>query len=147
MNSAPGLTAPLPDRTQPLPIADLDEPVISNYFQTLNAGEFQATVALFAADGALKPPFEPAIVGAEAIAAYLTSEAKGLVLQPQHVTVEVLEDGCTAYQVSGSVQTPLFSVNVGWQFVLSPQKQICWAKVKLLATLEELFKLPRRSLP
>ena len=146
MNSAPASTASSsdqPDQAEQMPIADLNEPVISNYFQTLNAGEFQATAALFAKDGALQPPFETAIVGAAAIVAYLEAEARGLMLQPQRVTVHTLADGCTEYQVGGRVKTPLFSVNVGWRLVLSPQKQICLARVKLLASLEELFKLPR----
>jgi Nuclear transport factor 2 (NTF2) domain len=139
MHSAPS-TAPPQDS---IAIADLSQPVISEYFATLNAGDFQATAALFADDGALQPPFETPIVGAEAIAAYLSAEAKGFVLQPQQVTAQPLADGSTELQVGGRVQTPLFSVHVGWRFVLNSQQEICFLRVKLLASLEELVRLRR----
>ena len=134
---------PSPQETEAIAIADLNQPTLSNYFATLNAEEFQATAALFAEDGVLQPPFVTAIVGREAIATYLEAEAKGFVLHPQQVTVHPLDDGCTEFQVGGRVQTPLFSVNVGWRFVLNPQQEICFVRVKLLASLEELFKLRR----
>jgi hypothetical protein len=135
MHSAPTM--------EPIVIADLGQPVISAYFATLNAGDFQATAALFADDGALQPPFASPIVGAEAIEVYLDTEAKGFVLQPQQVTVQPLDDGCTEFQVGGRVQTPLFSVHVGWRFVLNSQQEICFVRVKLLASLEELVQLRR----
>lgn len=121
----------------------MTEPVILRYFETLNAGEFAATSQLFAADGALHPPFEDPVVGPDAIAAYLEQEAKGFLLIPKKSRSVLLEDGCTEFHISGSVQTPLFSVNVGWMFVLSPEQDILLVKVKLLASLEELFHLRR----
>ena len=124
-------------------IGDLHEPTIAKYFEAVNAGEFQTAAALFAVDGSLQAPFEQPIVGAEAIAAYLEAEAKGFELQPQQVTVQALEDSHTEYQVGGRVQTPLFSVNVGWRFLLNPHKEISFVRVKLLASLEELSKLRR----
>ena len=124
-------------------IADLDRPVISTYFAALNAGDFPAAAALFAADGALQPPFSGPIVGAEAIKAYLAAEARGFMLYPQQATEQLLADGFTELQVGGQVQTPLFSVNVGWRFVLNPQQEISFVRVKLLASLEELVRLRR----
>lgn len=118
----------------------IDHPVISQYFETLNAGAFEATRQLFAADGVLQPPFEAPIVGPEAIAAYLEAEAKGFILQPQQATKDLLEDGGTEFQVVGRVQTPVFSVNVAWLFILNPHQEILLAKIKLLASLQELVK-------
>lgn len=127
------------------PIAGIDMPILSEYFATLNAGDFDATSQLFAADGALHPPFEPLVVGPTAIAAYLKREAIALVLRPRQGTMKPLEDGCTQYDVVGQVQTPWFTVNVAWLFILSPQQQIFVAKVKLLASLQELLHLRQVS--
>lgn len=57
--------------TQELTIEGITEPTILCYFQSLNAGEFDATANLFANDGVMHPPFESGIVGPEAIASYL----------------------------------------------------------------------------
>lgn len=118
----------------------IDHPVITQYFESLNAGAFEATGQLFAADGALQPPFEEPIVGPAAIAAYLEAEAQGFILQPQQATTELREDGCTELQVVGRVQTPMFSVNVAWLFILNPDQEILLIKIKLLASLQELVK-------
>jgi hypothetical protein len=123
------------------PMIAIDHPVIRQYFETLNAGELEATGALFATDGNLQPPFEPPIVGPAAIAAYLQSEAKGFVLQPRQAVTQAIADGCQDFLVSGKVQTPLFTVNVSWQFVLNSEQKIQLAKIKLLAALQELVKL------
>lgn len=124
------------------------EPVISRYFETLNAGDFQSTAALFAIDGKLYPPMENAIVGREAIEAYLSAEAKGMQLIPleRSITQETDQTRCQAegqseYQVAGKVQTPFFSVNVAWKFILNDRAKIVSVKVKLLAALEELINL------
>ncbi|MBW4654375.1 MAG: nuclear transport factor 2 family protein [Kaiparowitsia implicata GSE-PSE-MK54-09C] len=121
------------------------EQTLSRYFATLNAGDFQATAALFAPDGMLNPPFEAALTGPEAIALYLSQEANGLQLQPLKKTSELLEDGSDRckYDVLGSVQTSLFTVNVCWLFVLNSQAEICSVNVKLLATMKELLQLKR----
>lgn len=126
-------------------IVGIDSPVILNYFETINSGEFQVTGELFADDGALQPPFEQAIVGPAAIVDYLQREARGFVLQPSKGSVQTLEDSCQEVQVFGNVQTPLFSVNVSWQFILSPQQQIQFVKIKLLAALQELLNLRQRQ--
>lgn len=122
-------------------IAGIDAPIITQYFAALNAEDFRRTSELFAADGALQPPFESLVIGPEAIAEYLTQSAKGLVLLPQQGTVQTLADGCTQYEIVGQVQTPWFRVNVGWLFILSPDQKIFVAKIKLLASLQELLQI------
>lgn len=121
------------------------EQVISRYFETLNAAEFQATANLFAADGSLYPPFESAVTGREAIVTYLETEARGLQLSPQKHTIDRLEDDTVQCRVTGKVQTPLFGVNVGWTFVCNSACEILSVQVKLLAALEELLKLKPQS--
>jgi hypothetical protein len=115
--------------------------IVSRYFDLLNAGDFPATAALFAADGVLDPPFDSPLIGHEAIVQYLETEAKGLQLFPSRYRREVREDGTEEYQVGGKVQTPLFGINIGWKFVLNSAAEILLVKVKLLASLEELLKL------
>lgn len=109
------------------------------YFATINAEEFQATADLFAEEGVLYPPFESAIVGREAIDAYLAREAKGIKLLPDRVITYIETIEATLYRIMGKVQTPLFSVNVAWEFKLSSQLEILSVKIELLAKLEELL--------
>lgn len=124
-----------------LTIAGVSEPIIVRYFETLNQGDFEATGQLFAVDGELHPPFEKPVVGADAIAAYLQDEAKGFMLQPRQGVVQLLDDGSKEVQVTGKVQTPLFSVNVSWRFVLNHDNKLLLAKIKLLASPQELLQL------
>ncbi|MBD2465099.1 nuclear transport factor 2 family protein [Oscillatoria sp. FACHB-1407] len=123
------------------PIDVISEPVILTYFETLNAGDFQATADLFAESGVLRPPFDEELVGREAIAQYLAAEAKGMKFQPLMATYGVLETGDTEFTITGKVQTALFGVNVAWNFVLNPDSQILSVQIKLLAGLEELLNL------
>ena len=119
---------------------------ISAYFATLNANQFSATAQLFAVDGQLLPPFESAIVGREAITAYLNTEANGLKAYPQTLKTEVLSTHETRLQVIGQVQTALFTINVSWQFVVTPTAEaaeIVRLKIKLLAPLKDLLHLKR----
>ena len=122
---------------------------ISVYFATLNANQFSATAQLFAVDGQLLPPFESAIVGREAITAYLNAEANGLKAYPQTLKTEVLSTHETRLQVIGQVQTALFTINVSWQFVVTPAAEAAEAaeivslKIKLLAPLKDLLHLKR----
>jgi hypothetical protein len=117
------------------------EPTILRYFETINEGAFAVTGQLFATDGELQPPFEQAVIGADAIAAYLQAEAKGFNLLPRQGVTKLLDSGCTEAQVVGTVQTPLFSVNVSWLFVLNADKKLLLVKVKLLASPQELLSL------
>lgn len=119
------------------------ESLPSEYFETINAGDFQATAALFAENGEMHPPFESTIVGREAIANYLQSEAKGMRLEPKQSSVSTSEENLSKVNVTGKVFTPLFSVNAGWQFLLNSSNQIVVVKIKLLASAQELLQLKR----
>jgi hypothetical protein len=119
----------------------VNEPVILRYFETLNEGAFQATGQLFAVDGEMQPPFEQAVVGTDAIASYLQAEAKGFSLQPREGTVKLLDSGYTEIEVAGKVQTPLFSVNVSWLFLVDSEEKLLLAKIKLLASPQDLLSL------
>lgn len=132
-----------PDGKVSAEIKGVREPVILKYFETFNAEDFQATAALFANDGAMRPPFESPVVGPDAIAIYLEQEAKGMQLYPREGIDEILEDGYLHYQVTGKVQTPFFGVNVSWIFVLNPDRKIFSATIKLLASPQELLNLRR----
>lgn len=137
-NATPTLTSAVN-----LAIEGINEPVVLRYFQTMNAGDYEATAALFAPTGAMHPPFEQPIEGQEAIAGYLTAEAKGMQLLPSQGTAEPLEEGKIQFQIRGKVQTPLFGVNVAWIFILNPEREIVYAKIKLLASPQELLQLRR----
>ena len=132
-----------PTATAPITtaIVGVDELAILRYFDTFNEGAFQATGQLFAVDGELQPPFEAAVVGTEAIATYLQTEANGFKLLPRQGLVEPLDGNCFEVQVVGKVQTPLFAVNVSWLFVLNAEKKLLLAKIKLLASPQELLSL------
>lgn len=117
-------------------------PIIYNYFVSINNENFQETINLFTDDGVMYPPFDSALVGREAILVYLQKEAKGLKLVPDAISVEELTTEESHYQVTGKVQTPVFTVNVSWYFVIY-QSQIISVKVKLLAALQELLQFKK----
>lgn len=125
----------------PIEIEGISEPTVLRYFQTLNAGAFAETATLFAPDGMMQPPFESAMVGPAAIAAYLEQEAPGIRLQPKQGVVQPLEAAQRQIQVSGKVQTSVIMVNVAWTFILNKQDQLVAAKIKLLASPQELLKM------
>lgn len=128
-----------------MPIEGITEPTILRYFETMNSGDFQATSDLFAADGSLKAPFESAIVGPDAIAAYLQKEAQGMKLEPSQGIVQPLDNKQIQVQVSGKVQTSWCGVNASWLFVLNQQQEIAAATVKLLASPQELLSMQKRE--
>lgn len=126
-----------------LTIEGITEPTILRYFETLNLGDFEACAALFAASGVMHPPFESAIVGPDAIAAYLQQEAQGMELKPRQGVTETLDNEQIQVQVVGKAITSLFGVNVKWLFVLSPEDEILFATIKLLASPQELLSMRR----
>lgn len=132
-----------PISTTSLTIEGITEPTVLRYFETLNAGEFEATAALFAADGAMHPPFESAVVGPQNIVAYLQQEAPGMKLEPRQGIAQTLENEQIQVQVSGKVQTSWCGVNVSWIFILSQEREIIAATIKLLASPQELLSLQR----
>ncbi|MGL5059924.1 MAG: nuclear transport factor 2 family protein [Microcoleus sp.] len=123
----------------------IKEPVIQRYFETFNAGDFAAAADLFDGEGVLNAPFEEPVVGRSAIADYLTAEAVGMQLYPHQENSQTLAGSCLKIQVSGKVKTSIFTVNLGWLFVLNPQQKILDLTVKLLASPQELLKLRSRS--
>lgn len=123
-------------------IKGIEEATIINYFATINQEKFEQTAALFAEDGELIAPFEKPIVGKDAIASYLAKEATGMKLMPVRGTHETKTD-CTQIKVIGKVKTALFSVNVAWHFNLNKQQKIAIAKIKLLASPQELLGLKK----
>lgn len=126
-----------------LSIPAVQQVVIDRYFETINAGNFEQTAQLFAQAGELYPPFEEAIAGREAIHRYLHQEAQGLRCEPQQGAAFSSGDSLTQVQIQGRVHTPLFSVNVAWEFLLNDLAEILSVQVKLLASLEELMNLRR----
>ncbi|MEB3883854.1 nuclear transport factor 2 family protein [Lyngbya sp. CCY1209] len=124
-----------------LEFADLEEETVRRYFETMNGERFRDTAALFCEDGVLEAPLEETAVGPEAIATYLQAEAKGMTLQPKDVRIEPLEGDRLLVQVLGRVKTSLFSVNVGWQFVLNADRKIAVTTVRLLASPQEMLNL------
>jgi hypothetical protein len=125
-------------------IEGIAEITIASYFATIERQEFDRTAALFAEDGEMLAPFEKPIVGREKIAAYLTKEASGMKLLPRQGTRET-EDDLEIFKVLGRVRTSLFSVNVAWYFTLNPERQITTARIKLLASPQELLNLQNKS--
>ena len=129
-------------RTNPFDrIINLREPVVKAYFETFNSGNFDAVARLFARDGMLQPPFEDAIIGAEAIAAYLKAEADGIRAIPHQESQKLQRAAHRTMKVTGEVQTPLFSVNTSWTFTLSPNSEILNVTIELLASPQDLFNL------
>ncbi|MBD2509945.1 nuclear transport factor 2 family protein [Nostoc muscorum FACHB-395] len=126
-------------------IEGITETSVLRYFQTLNAGEFEATAALFVADGVMRPPFESDIVGTDAIAAYLKQEGQNVKAYPNTAIAETLETGEIQIQVAGKAQTSWCSVNVLWLFILNQQRQIFYTRIKLLASPQELLSLRREK--
>ena len=124
-----------------LKIEGISEPTILRYFETLNAGAFEATAALFASDGVMHPPFESGIVGSQAIAHFLQLEAQDIQLYPTLGIIETLENDQIQVQVSGKAQTSWCGVNVLWLFILNQQRQILYTKIQLLASPQELLSL------
>jgi hypothetical protein len=122
-------------------IEGITETSVLSYFETLNAGEFESTAALFAVDGVMRPPFESDIVGRDAIAAYLKKEGQNVKAYPKTGIAETLETGEIEIQVTGKAQTSWCSVNVLWLFILNQKQQIFYTRIKLLASPQELLSL------
>jgi hypothetical protein len=127
--------------TSSIKIAGITKPTVLRYFETLNAGDFEATANLFAEDGVLHAPFEEPIMGSISIATYLKTEARGMQLEPQQGVSQILEDGNVEVQVSGRVQTSAFGINVAWLFLLNSDQKLLSVTVKLLASPQELLNL------
>ena len=62
-------------------------------------------------------------------------------LEPKKGESQTLENQNLQVQVFGKVYTRLFSINIGWQFILNPQDEIEVATIKLLASPAELLSI------
>jgi ketosteroid isomerase-like protein len=120
-------------------VADID--VVSNYFEAFNQEDYDSLVDLFADEGALNAPFEEPIVGHEKIRAYLQQEAAGMRATPKQFEENWLEDGTRQILVKGRVKAMVFTVNVGWTFLISNDGKILEATIKLLASMQDLMKI------
>jgi hypothetical protein len=126
-----------------LQIEGITESTILHYFQTLNSGDFSKTVALFAEDGIMRPPFESDLVGRDAIVDYLQQEAQDVKAYPREGIVETLDSENIQFQITGKAFTSWCGVNVLWLFILNQKRQILYTRVKLLASPQELLALRR----
>jgi hypothetical protein len=127
----------------PIFIKNIQEPIIYNYFSSLNESEFDGVADLFAVDGYLHPPFEKVITGRAAICKYLQAEAKGVEAFPESGTIGNNADGSIDYQILGRVKVSMFVINVGWSIELNDRREIAAMKVKLLAELQDLLPMKR----
>jgi SnoaL-like domain len=119
----------------------IENATVRQYFEALNNGNFQVAAELFSSEGVLYPPFHDPVVGGEAIAQYLETEAQGIKLFPLDYNTQVAASGEVEYVVLGKVQTSLLNVNASWNIRLNNDKKIQSAKIKLLASLVDLLNL------
>lgn len=127
----------------PIFIKNIQEPIIYNYFSSLNESDFDGVADLFAVDGYLHPPFERVISGRAAICKYLQAEAKGIEAFPESGTIVDNPDGAIGYQIAGRVKVGIFVVNVRWSIELNAQCEIAAVTIKLLAELQDLLPMKR----
>jgi hypothetical protein len=113
----------------------------------MNANDFDAVINLFAADGALQPPFQRPIVGRDNVLRYLREDCQNLKLMPERGVAEPADDGFVQIKVTGKVQTPWFGAGVGmnmaWRFLLNPDGKIYFVAIDLLASPKELLNFAR----
>jgi hypothetical protein len=133
------------ERTPITAISGVENPVILEYMDNLNANDFDALIQLFASDGALQPPFQRPIVGQDALLRFFREDCQNLKLLPERGITEPEEDGYTRLKVTGKVQTPWFGqdvgMNVAWRFLLNPENKIFFVAIDLLASAKELLNL------
>jgi Orange carotenoid protein, N-terminal/Nuclear transport factor 2 (NTF2) domain len=126
-------------------IKGITNATVLSYMENMNAFDFPAAVALFVADGALKPPFQEPIVGHQRILDYMHAECYGLKLLPEQGISEPADGGFTQIKVTGKVQTPWFGdsvgINLAWRFLLDGENRIFFVGIDLLASPQELVNL------
>jgi len=133
-------------RTQ-VTIEGVDNPTVLAYIDNLNANDFDALIQLFTPDGALQPPFQRPIIGADNIMRFFREDCQNLTLIPERGVSEPADDGFTQIKVTGKVQTPWFGAGVGmniaWRFLLNAEGKIFFVAIDLLASPKELLNLIR----
>lgn len=150
MGGTPTVTEPVVPPTEAAPrakvtIKGINNATVISYMEDMNAFDFPAAVALFVADGALKPPFQEPIVGHDSILDYMHKECYGLKLLPEQGVSEPADGGFTQIKVTGKVQTPWFGdsvgINLAWRFLLDGEDRIFFVGIDLLASPQELVEL------
>jgi hypothetical protein len=120
---------------------------VLSYMNNLNANDFDSLIELFAADGALQPPFRRPIVGKDAILRFFKEECQNLNLIPEKGVSEPADEGFTQIKVTGKCQTPWFGAGVGmniaWRFLLNSEGKIFFVAIDLLASPKELLNFAR----
>lgn len=124
-------------------IKGVGSPIVKQYFNSLNAENFQQTAQLFSEQGQLHPPLEEPVVGRSAIAQYLKDHAFGMSFFPQEGSYQSFDNGEVEVYVQGYVKTGWFKVNVAWLFIINANQQLRLVGIKLLASWEELAQLQR----
>ncbi|MEO1558621.1 MAG: ketosteroid isomerase family protein [Cyanobacteria bacterium J06632_19] len=116
---------------EPILTEGINEPTIQQYFQSLNAGDYDKTASLFTENGVMNPPFESGITGRDAILNYLNKEAVDIKAYPEiEAQSRVIENNHSQILVVGRVETPWFAVNASWQFAIDENLQILNVKIK-----------------
>jgi hypothetical protein len=128
-------------------IDGVTNPTVLSYMNNLNANDFDSLIELFAADGALQPPFRRPIVGKDAVLRFFKEECQNLNLIPEKGVSEPADDGFTQIKVTGKCQTPWFGADVGmniaWRFLLNSESKIFFVAIDLLASPKELLSFAR----
>lgn len=114
---------------------------VRQYFETFNAGAFEATARLFAVDGVMHAPFRVDVAGRDAIATYLSTEAKGMQAVPQDMTTLTRADGSLESHVTGFAKFAGLKVKIAWIFHLNEAQAIVEVRIKLIASAQELLKM------
>jgi hypothetical protein len=142
------IVAPTPEeQRKKVFIEGVINPTVNSYMDLLNANDFDNLIELFLADGALQPPFQKPIVGADKILRFFREDCQNLKLLPERGYSEPTEGDFTQIKVTGKVQTPWFGagvgMNVAWRFLLNPEGKIYFVAIDLLASPAELLKFQR----
>jgi hypothetical protein len=142
------IVAPTPEeQRKKVFIEGVINPTVNSYMDLLNANDFDNLIQLFLADGALQPPFQKPIVGADKILRFFREDCQNLKLLPERGYSEPTEGDFTQIKVTGKVQTPWFGagvgMNVAWRFLLNPEGKIYFVAIDLLASPAELLKFQR----
>jgi hypothetical protein len=142
------IVAPTPEeQRKKVFIEGVINPTVNHYMDLLNANDFDNLIQLFLVDGALQPPFQKPIVGADKILRFFREDCQNLQLLPERGYAEPTEGDFTQIKVTGKVQTPWFGagvgMNVAWRFLLNPEGKIYFVAIDLLASPAELLKFQR----
>jgi Nuclear transport factor 2 (NTF2) domain len=126
----------------PKAIEGITNSTVLDYVNHMNANDFEAVTDLFAAGGALQPPFQQPIVGKEHVFRYLEAECQNLKIIPDKGLISYQDDELTRMRVIGKVQTPTssddFDLNIAWRFSLDADNKISFVGIDLISSPEEL---------